>query len=92
MSAEKLRAAAERLRQIIHALDPWDDEDSGYCTWGDAHRGDDGTAYIAAMHPGVGLAVADWLDDAAAWMDIPRTVNHDAKAIEIADLILGDRS
>jgi hypothetical protein len=28
-------------------------------------RGEDDAAWIALMHPGVGLALADWLDDAA---------------------------
>ena len=49
-------------------------------------------AYIATMHPGVGLLVAGWLDDAAAWEAVPRTVNHDQKAHDIADLILGGAS
>jgi hypothetical protein len=44
---------------------------------------------IATMHPGVGLALADWLDDAAAWEGVPRAVNHDIRAHDIARLING---
>jgi hypothetical protein len=46
--------------------------------------------YIATMHPGVGLLLADWLDDAAAWEKTPNTVNHDMRAHDIARAILGE--
>lgn len=101
VSAEKLRQAATLLRKRANAatapesMHPWGDKDlpslpperhpselRGYLggTWGE---------YYATLHPGVGYLIADWLDDAAMWMSIPRSVNHDGKAVEIADLILG---
>lgn len=43
--------------------------------------------YAATMHPGVGLLVAGWLDDAADWEGATGTVNHDMRAHEIARLI-----
>ena len=61
-------------------------------------------AYIATMHPGVGLALADWLDGAAsnaelmqAVIDTGRADNPHAslarpKADDVADLLLGSAS
>lgn len=52
---------------------------------------DDGvsdTYYIATMNPEVGLALAQWLDDAADWMGSPSTSNYDVQALIIASLIL----
>ena len=60
--------------------------------------------YIAIMHPGVGLALADWLDLVAAWTDeglglVPPDINIgdawadiDGQALVLADLILGAES
>ena len=46
---------------------------------------------IAAMHPGVGLALADWLDDTASQLDVmPFPVTH-APALAVARAILGGR-
>jgi len=51
-------------------------------------------AFIASMHPGIALAVADWLTDAArAWDDSvydPRVRNeHHAYALAVARAFLG---
>ena len=51
--------------------------------------------YIATMHPGVGLALADWLDTAAnnaernGWMAGYTEAMRGTSAVRIADLILG---
>ena len=43
--------------------------------------------YIATMHPGVGLALAEWLNQAALHTDEPNPLTN--RAVQIADLILG---
>lgn len=48
--------------------------------------------YIATMHPELGLLLADWLDDAAAWEATPLAVNHDMRAHDVARLINGGRA
>lgn len=60
--------------------------------------------YARTMHPGVGIAVADWLDLVGAWRDeglglIPPYSNIgdvwadiERQAHSLADLILGDAS
>ena len=63
---------------------------------------DDVADYIATVHPGVGVALADWLDNAAEdaemvqpggglehFPDIRVSFNTE-KALALADLILGD--
>jgi hypothetical protein len=47
--------------------------------------------YVATMHPGVGLALADWLDDDAEMCESLTLANlgPDEAALRIADLILG---
>lgn len=47
-------------------------------------------AWIALMHPGVGLALADWLDTAAATWAYLTNANQDA-ALAVARQILGDQ-
>jgi len=47
-------------------------------------------AYIATVHPGVGLALVDWLDDAATWAE--ETGNVDRHALTLARLINGGAS
>lgn len=42
--------------------------------------------YIALMHPDVGLALADWLDDAA---EDARQIGPDYRALAVARQILG---
>lgn len=58
------------------------DSEFGACPAKDAH-------YIATMHPGVGLALAELLDGLAC--DSPWDFRHD-NALAIADLILGGQS
>ena len=106
MSTDRLREAARVLRERAEAT-TWAPECGGWwlpfvrsafpvaeadVTVAEARDG--GTAaYIATMHPGVGLALADWLDNAAEddeqqW---GRLRDFDAEGISarIADLILG---
>ena len=54
-------------------------------------QGGDDAAYIATVHPLVGLALADWLDAEADEQRWGRTRDFDAEGISarIADLILG---
>lgn len=69
-AAEEIRRAAETLRERAEAVafgteDPW---------YGDPDTVSLGApavdaAYIATLHPGVGLAVADWLDHQAYEFD-----------------------
>lgn len=89
-AAEELRTAAEKLRDAARRADrespaPWRlDEDVVRCDDGgivaDAsgepdHDGD--LPYIAAMHPGVGAALADWLDAEAAIWDAVQTMTEE---------------
>ncbi len=46
-------------------------------------------AYIAMMHPGVGLALADWLEDAALRRQYTPTPPD--RALAIARLIVGEQ-
>lgn len=117
MSADRLREAARVLREDSEAASrsdaegPWTWRVTGDKKWAvvmDADGSwmaqvddDDRAAYIATMHPGVGLALADWLDNAAANVDFMQAVidagrveNPNAalkrtKADDVADLILG---
>lgn len=96
---ERLRKAAKVLRELAQAADAvqpretWSDQALDYlgAEWGE---------YVATMHPGVGVALADWLDDHASlgesW-DSTRRGNgvqyvYDPTALRIADLILGRES
>jgi hypothetical protein len=105
MSADLLREAAEVLRERIAdtEADGWmwganDVEgwacDGGWVTEQDSRR----AAYIATMHPGVGLALADWLDLAAngaccdECMTDPAADPLRAAALDTARLILGRAS
>lgn len=76
--AEELRAAAEKLRALAAEASeaPWTVNRWGNVESADfseaaevwpiqAKPGND-AAYIAAMHPGVGTTLADWLHTAAA--------------------------
>jgi hypothetical protein len=96
-----------QMRPGYESMSPED----GYVTdVADVH-GDDKTAcpdadYIATMHPGVGLALADWLDDIAAgwmwdddgaacdWDGMPLKLDEavDSHAVKVARLILGRAS
>lgn len=56
--------------------------------WEDERERNDATAtYIATVHPGVALALADWLDDTATEVASGATYSQDA--LRLADLILG---
>lgn len=46
--------------------------------------------YIALMHPGVGLALADWLDFEAKWLD-GRPRYTEGLAIAVARAVLGEQ-
>src|SRR5207237_1437662 len=80
--AEELRAAAERLGALaegeVEGWECWVSADRRWAFVGfrgfedgvQARCADDDTAeYIAAMHPGVGRALAEWLKDAAVEID-----------------------
>lgn len=79
--AERLRAAATRLREVAGGATPGPWVAGVRCVWGlhsddeivvDGEDGDGGVLreadadYIAIMHPPVALALAFWLDDLAA--------------------------
>lgn len=78
--ADELRAAAEKLRALSQAATegPWRcipnetavEVWSRSAKWELASVGtDEDAAYVAAMHPGVGLALAAWLDGTARSLD-----------------------
>lgn len=81
--AERLRAAATRLREVAEAATPgpWFLDKGGDTGVYTAPRptpasediawshSPDVEAYIATMHPGVALALAGWLDGEAGFMD-----------------------
>ncbi|MGW3492090.1 hypothetical protein [Streptomyces sp. NPDC001054] len=98
--AETLTAAAEKLRTLATEAThgPWwgDDLDEVQSPTGQVARAVGAAAYpksryIAAMHPGVGTALADWLE---SWTDIelaedaalPEDARH---ALLVARQILG---
>ena len=105
--ADELRAAAEKLRALADAATPGPWEQTGIGDYGwtvttpgthvaetdDSDRGRADADWIAAMHPGVGLALADWLDLAATEYDPAADVqetdrSHDA-ALAVARAVLG---
>lgn len=103
MSAVELRQAAATLRERANkaADGPWrayDNEVLDSCQ--DAHRVADTVdavdgRYIATTHPGVGLALADWLDESALGM-MHTTYGRDLtpaehKALAVARLINGSQ-
>lgn len=85
-------------------------KDSGHPVCMGNYDGHDGHAavYIATMHPGVGVALADWLDTAGSdvWAYGPMCkcddgchlcdhvgwMPHARRALRVADLILGGAS
>lgn len=77
-AADELRAAAQKIRALATtaAPGPWEQTGIGDIGWyvsgpcvetEDSEQGRADASYIAAMHPGVGLAVAAWLD---SWVGI----------------------
>lgn len=100
MSAARLREAARVLRERAEAATPgpWEmfRDPIGIHVESGGERGLIADAvYIATMHPGVGLALADWLDTAAnnaernGWMAGYTEAMRGTSAVRIADLILG---
>lgn len=96
MSAQRLRDAAKVLRERAEKCDPWQgDDDHG--SWADEYRTDEGNgtdaALIQIMHPGVALALADWLDvEADEQETLGGATGAGAMGHRVADLILGDQS
>src|SRR5574337_1643963 len=112
MSAELLRRAATILRERAATVDPgpWERGDNVHgvvvragSNWptgdDDAVTGTDGYAiagWVAMMHPGVGLALADWLGF-MAWQHETFGPNmsgylldHSHRALTVARLIVGE--
>lgn len=94
MSSDRLREAARVLRDHIEGLTT--DE----TRWDDAFPvsrvyADKSTYERLIVHPGVGLALADWLDDEAGRIELADN-GWDARpyeaALRLADLILGAES
>lgn len=96
MSAEELRKAAETLRQRVGTTMPgpwWRDgitvrggpEGRSVASATNAVRAN--AEYVATMHPGVGLALADWLD-----AEFAHEFGPTEHAITIARLINGGAS
>lgn len=93
MSAEKLRQAAGMLRSRVGKLT------IDTARWDEAFRtggvyGDHSTYERLFVHPAIGLALADWLDDAAREVDesvgfdgVP--VNPAWPPFRVADLVIG---
>lgn len=103
MSADRLREAARVLRDHIDGLT------TDHIRWDDAFPvsrvyADKSTYERLIVHPGVGLALADWLDVVSGWLDeglglIPPYSNIgdawadiERQAYSLADLILGAES
>lgn len=109
MSASRLRAAAKVLRERAATEAVLRDGDPYYSvtTTPDGSEISEASAWDLTMHPGVGLALADWLDATASTAahleddlaavagrpDITQLVGYDfEEAITLADLILGGAS
>jgi hypothetical protein len=106
MSAETLRKAAEMLRERVWEAntsrdpeneEPWfkvPDEKSIRTKWVTfAEAYDHEAPYIAMMHPGVGLALADWLDATAPAEGSSGNLPGEWEAaLAVARLILGGAS
>lgn len=84
--ADELRAAASKVRALASTATPGPWEMGGVGDFGwtvrmgptsteteDSEQGAIDAAYIAAMHPGVGTALATWLEHAADRLAIART-------------------
>lgn len=87
--ASELRTAAEKIHHLagVASAGPWRTTGVGDYGWTvsmpssglsieaeDSEQGAVDTDYIAAMHPGVGLAIADWLTREADLWDLVETV------------------
>jgi len=101
--AEDLRTAAAKLRELIAAVSrdidtnpywtsdehPPHDHSSLYARGVDGGLGGPAGAFAAAMHPGVGAALADWLDSAA---EDAEQIGADYRALAVARAINGGQS
>ena len=108
VSADTLRRAAALLRERAEAvrshqrdmsMDLWFEADVDLRAAirgqfkGNATSAPDDARWIALMHPGVGLALADWLDDELSNLEglgVTWGANH--PAVVLARLILGEES
>ena len=103
-AAETLRGLAERATSEPWVLNQYGDRclrhpydngpDAGVILWDDscaeATRGMADGAFIAAMHPGVGLLLADLIDTAADHFDPGgEFLPVFAEALAVADAVLG---
>lgn len=95
-AAETLRSAAKMLRERAEQCDPWQgDEELGIEPWHDGHapayQGDTDAPLIQVMHPGVALALADWLDQEVAALDFLGGLEDETfdSALRVAEAILG---
>ena len=92
MSADRLREAARVLRLHVDGLttdtDRWDEAFPASQVYADKS-----TYERIIIHPGVGLALADWLDKAAeeweVWGEHDRNIDA---PLTVANLILGGAS
>ena len=100
MSADLLRRAATVLRERAEAVDGAESWVRYYAHIDDADgrvmapaAGIDDQRFIATMHPGVGLALADWLDLVARLLTEGFDPNAEtASALEVARQIFGESS
>jgi hypothetical protein len=105
VSADLLRRAATRIREVAEAVpvdadeEPWfrvvKPADRFLTTRWDSFADADPEAaeYIALWHPAVALAVADWLENEAAWCEdlgADRDTRLVGPASTLARLILGE--
>ncbi|MFG3127414.1 hypothetical protein ACGFZU_06895 [Streptomyces tendae] len=93
-AVEKLRTLAERVNDDLSLVDdPNDPNDPNgplEAHWTQASRNELGPiwgAYAAAMHPGVGLAIADWMEETARNAEPFGKIN--ARAVAVARAING---
>lgn len=105
MTAARLREAAKVLRERAKAATPgpwWNGVSLGNVVFSSTGLDDDiavtegfgkraDAAYIALVHPLVGLALADWLDDEACRIEMTG-VRLFESPMRLADLILGTES
>lgn len=83
MSAERLREAAKVLRERAATEATLRDGYPYYTT--------EASAFERTMHPGVAMAVADWLDEEASAWDFSGWQQSD-NASAVADAVLGGAS
>lgn len=94
MTADRLREAATRLRQLADATEPTrpSDEDLGEVLRYYARAPESDIAFIAAMSPAFARAVADLLDEAAVYEQVAASGRFgpiDRHALSVADVVLG---